>query len=84
MPYMAWASAGAGDVVGVAYWNSNGKGIAIVAVKGSNTDWAAYAGADDGWSERECIEWTVRHGAKLSQRQAAALFPHLPLESWRR
>jgi len=38
------------------YWNSNGKGIAIVASITKGIDWAAYIGADNGWDELECLE----------------------------
>lgn len=84
MPYLRWADAKGGDVVGIKYWNTNGVAIAIVAVKGYADDWAAYVGADGGWKESECVEWTKRHGAKLTQAEAAALFPALPVEAWRR
>ena len=52
------------------YWNSNGKGIAIVASITENIDWAAYIGADNGWSEEDCIAWTADYGTKLSREDA--------------
>ena len=84
MPFFPFDKASDGDVVGIEYWNANGKGMAIVAVKGYADDWAAYIGADDGWREADCIEWTIRHGCKLSHRLATAIFPRLPAELWRR
>ena len=70
-------------VIGESYFNSNGVGIAIVAQEGGADDWAAYIGADNGWSENDCVEWTCRHGAKLSREQAARWFPNLPAEAYR-
>lgn len=71
------------------YWNSNGKAIAIVALvslwkKGENGepdegDWAAYIGADDGWSEKDCIESTSSGGAQLSAEDAEHFFPEIKL-----
>ena len=83
MPYLRWADAKGGDVVGVKYWNGNGRAVAIVAVRGYADDWAAYVGADDGEREADCIEWTIHNGAKLSHTDAVALFPTLPTEAWR-
>lgn len=65
------------------YFNANGKGIAIVAVKGGIDDWAAYIGADDGWSEDGCYEWTRHRGVKLTREQATRWFPRLPAEAYR-
>jgi len=65
------------------YWNCNGKGMVIVAKEGAVEDWAAYIGADDGFREEECVEWTCRQGAKLSQEQAHRWFPQFPVEAYR-
>ena len=61
------------------YWNSNCKGITIVACITEKVDWAAYIGADDGWSEEACIEWTADYGAKLSESDARHFFPNIDL-----
>jgi hypothetical protein len=61
------------------YWNSNGKGVTIVAAITEDIDWAAYIGADDGWEEEACIEWTARNGAKLSVKDAKYFFPDIKL-----
>ena len=70
-------------VIGESYFNANGVGIAIVAQEGGADDWAAYIGADDGWSEDACVEWTCRHGSKLSLEQASRWFPQLPKDAYR-
>ena len=61
------------------YWNSNGKGITIVAVTTEGIDWAAYIGADDGWEEEACIRWAVEYGAKLFSEDAKHFFPDIKL-----
>lgn len=61
------------------YWNVNGVGICIVAVVTKGIDWAAYIGADDGWSEEACIRWATEKGAKLSQQDAHHFFPNIKL-----
>jgi len=61
------------------YWNTNGKGVCVVASVTEGIDWAAYIGADDGWSESACVEWTVRWGAKLSAADAQYFFPDIDL-----
>jgi len=61
------------------YWNINGVGICIVAVITESVDWAAYIGADDGWSEQACIKWTIDYGAKLSAQDAKHFFPKIKL-----
>lgn len=61
------------------YYNTNGKGIAIVAVITSGIDWAAYIGADNGWSEQDCIRWSAGRGAKLSAKDAKYFFPDVEL-----
>lgn len=45
-------------------------GVRVVASLGHAGDWAAY-----GASERQSSPWTVRHGTKLSEEAASALFP---------
>ncbi len=62
------------------YWNTNGKGITIVAVITEDIDWAAYIGADNGWEEKACIQWAADYGAKLSERDARYFFPDIPQE----
>ena len=66
-------------IIEAAYWNTNGKGITIVAVVTEGIDWAAYIGADDGWDEEECIRWTAERGAKLSRGDAKHFFPDIKL-----
>lgn len=61
------------------YWNANGVGICVIASITKGVDWAAYIGADDGWSERHCMEWTAEHGAKLSVQDAKHFFPDIKL-----
>lgn len=61
------------------YWNTNGKGITIVAVITEDIDWAAYIGADDGWEEEACIKWAADYGAKLSESDARYIFPSIEL-----
>ena len=61
------------------YWNTNGKGITIVAVTTEGIDWAAYIGADDGWEEEACIKWAADYGAKLLESDARHFFPDIKL-----
>lgn len=61
------------------YWNSDGKGICIMAWITEGIDWAAYIGADDGYSERNCMERTCDYGAKLSKSDARYFFPNIKL-----
>lgn len=61
------------------YWNTNGVGICIVAVVHEDVDWAAYIGADNGWSENECLVWAAERGAKLSAEDAKHFFPDIKL-----
>ena len=61
------------------YWNSNGKGIVVVASITEDIDWAAYIGADNGWSEQDCIEWAKDYGSKLSESDARHFFPNVTL-----
>ncbi len=80
--YPARLTNGVEGVLGYNYWNANGRGIAIVAIEGG-ADWAAYIGSDDGMHEAGCVEWTCRHGPKLSREQAHRWFPQLPKERYR-
>lgn len=61
------------------YWNTNGKGITVVAVITHGIDWASYIGADDGWEEAQCIAWAAEWGAKLSEQDAKHFFPDIEL-----
>jgi hypothetical protein len=61
------------------YWNTNGKGITIVASITEGIDWAAYIGADNGWEEEACVKWAAEHGAKLSETDARHFFPDIEL-----
>ena len=61
------------------YWNTNSKGICIVAVITKDIDWAAYIGADSGGSEEACIQWAAEMGAKLSAADAKYYFPDIKL-----
>lgn len=70
-------------VLNYSYWNANGVGTCIAAVEGGVADWAAYIGADDGMRTEACVEWTIRHGCKLSREQAHRWFPDLPIEAYR-
>jgi hypothetical protein len=57
------------------YYNADGKGIAIVASVTPNIDWAAYIGADNGWSEDTCVSRAKDYGAKLGEKDARYYFP---------
>lgn len=58
------------------YWSANGMAVTAVAVQGEVQDWAAYiAGVPYEEGEIEVAEWTKRFGAKLSEGDAAGLFP---------
>ena len=61
------------------YWNTNGIGIAIVAVTGGNNDVAAYIGASSDGAEREqaALDWTIKFGAKLQRVEAYGMLPGL-------
>ncbi len=61
------------------YWNSNGKGICIMAWITEKIDWAAYIGADNGYSEEDCMETTCNYGSKLSESDARHFFPRIEL-----
>ena len=60
------------------YWN-NGFGICIAASITEGVDWAAYIGADDGYSEESCKDNTLLNGAKLSKEDAKYFFPNIDL-----
>ena len=61
------------------YWNTGGHGISIVAVITKDIDWAAYIGADSGYSETACIASTKNYGAKLCETDALHFFPFIEL-----
>ena len=61
------------------YWNSNGKGICVVAVITEGIDWAAYIGADNGQWEDNCVQWASHYGPKLSEQDARHFFPNITL-----
>ena len=61
------------------YWNTNGKGICIIAVVSIGIDWAAYIGADNGYCEEDCELWTSEYGQKLSREDAKYFFPEIKL-----
>lgn len=61
------------------YWNSNGNGICIMARITENIDWAAYIGADNGYSEEGCMRTTCDYGSKLSEADARHFFPEIKL-----
>lgn len=54
------------------YWNTNGIGIAIVAVKGTNNDVGAYIGASEAGAQSSdaAISWTIHMGSKLYREEA--------------
>jgi len=61
------------------YWNSNGRGIAIVASITKRVDWAAYIGVGLGHSEMmDCLE-VADFGHKLSEADARHFFPDIQL-----
>ena len=61
------------------YWNTNGIGIAIVAVRGHADDIAAYIGASIPGAQRQEIaeEDAASTGAKLTHAEALQLLPTL-------
>ncbi|KKN76873.1 hypothetical protein LCGC14_0365240 [marine sediment metagenome] len=61
------------------YWNTNGKGICIMASITEDIDWAVYIGADDGWSEEQLMKWTIDFGAELLEKDARHFFPDIKL-----
>ena len=61
------------------YYNANGFGVAIVASITNPIDWAAYIGADDGYSEESCIQFVKEKGCKLSEKDARHFFPNITL-----
>ena len=61
------------------YWNTNGVGIAVIASVTKDIDWAAYIGADNGYSEATCLQWTAKHGQKLREVDARYFFPEINL-----
>ena len=62
------------------YWNTNGMQISIVASITEGVDWAAYIGATaNAYREQETVDWTLRHGAKLSASDARHYFPDIKL-----
>jgi len=68
----------AGEIVGTRYWNTNGVAVAIVAISGGDNDWAAYIGATTDTSrDRIAFDWTIKQGAKLTEKEALAFFPHM-------
>ena len=79
LPYYCFKESGRQESLEARYWNTNGKGICIIAVITKGVDWAAYIGADNGYSEEGCLEWASRHGAKLSSKDAKHFFPEIEL-----
>ena len=61
------------------YYNSNGFGITIMASITEGIDWAAYIGANTGYSEEDCMRFTLDYGCKLSEEDARHYFPHINL-----
>lgn len=61
------------------YWNTGGYGICIMASITKGVDWAAYVGADNGWSEKECMTRVLERGAKLPEKDARYFFPEIKL-----
>jgi len=62
------------------YYNANGFAVAIVAVINEGCDWAAYIGATDGDVPMEqTVEFVARHGCKVEQALAEAVFGRLVL-----
>jgi len=63
------------------FWNCQGKHIAVVACITKGIDWAAYIGTDapSSYTEGWTLEYTARHGCKLSQEDAKYFFPAIKL-----
>lgn len=68
-------------IIGSRYWNTCGHATAIVAVRGNNSNWAAYIGGSNRLlaNEEECLELVALDGAKLSEEDAVHFFPDIPL-----
>lgn len=63
------------------YWNVNFVAITIVASITHEVDWAAYIGGVFGRTrEAEAIDWTLKHGAKLSEEDARYFFSDIDLK----
>ena len=62
------------------FWNCQGKQIAIVASV-TKIDWAAYIGTDapDSYTEKATCLWALKHGCKLSVKDAKHYFPDIKL-----
>ena len=78
-PYYKFQEGGGRRFYEGRYWNTNGKGIAVVAVVTDGVDWAAYVGADNGHREEACLQWTAENGAKLQKKDALHFFPEIKL-----
>ena len=62
------------------YWNSDGKGIAVVASITEGIDWAAYIGGTDHTvPEEEAVRYVRDYGCKLSEADARHFFPDIKL-----
>jgi hypothetical protein len=61
------------------YWNTGNHGISVVAVITKGVDWTAYIGADDGYSELACLEYTSKFGNKLLESDARHFFGDINL-----
>jgi len=69
-------------VIQARYWNVNDIAITIVASITEGVDWAAYIGGGSGEiaeHEKNAVEWTLKYGAKLWERDARYFFGNIDL-----
>lgn len=60
------------------YFNAQGWAVAIVASITHGLDWATYIGATFGsLSEEETVQYVVKFGCKLPEKDARYFFPEL-------
>jgi len=67
------------DIITFRYWNSNNTPVAIVAVKGSNNDFAVYIGGDNNpnANQEDTLNRVKRFGAKLMKEEGLRFLPEL-------
>jgi len=54
-------------------------GTSNIASITEGVHWAAYIAADNGYGTVDCLEWTAKSGAKLSESDARHFFPEIDL-----
>ncbi len=60
------------------YFNAQGWAVAIAASITHEVDWAAYIGATFGpMTDSETVQYVIKHGCKLQEKDARYFFPEL-------